>query len=413
MHPSFFIARRYLFSGRKKSIITLISWISLVGIAVGTTALIVVLSVYNGIGKLTQNLFDVFDPELIIEPMEGKTFHTESIAYTDLCRMQGAGYVSQLAEENAWITHKHNEAIVQLRGVDESYQAMTGLDTLMYEGCYVLKSEVEQDSLGEDEVPMHPTYFLLFGGEIYDNLGLNSYTNSPVALHIPKRGSGIGMTMEDAFNIGYAYPAGCFFIQKDIDMRYVVAPIELVRQLMNYAPDEVTSIAVSVANGYDVDEVKAQIQQLLGSEYSVKDRFEQQPLYYKVFKSERMGVFLILSLIVLIATLNLIASLSLLIIDKRRDIHTLRSIGMDNSTIRRTFFIEGVLIALVGVASGLVLGFLICFVQQQFGIIKMGSNFITDAFPVAMRLLDFVATFAMVSLLSLLAVTFTVKKARI
>ena len=413
MKTPLFIARRYLFSRKKKTVINVISWISLIGIAAGTTALIVVLSVYNGIGQLTQTLFNVFDPELIVEPAEGKTFHTSTIPYDALCHTPGVQAVSQMVEENAWITHKHNEAIVLLRGVDEHYGRMTGLDTLLYEGNYYLKDEnTSYLSDDPDTEPSIPTAYLLFGSEVWYNLGLNSYTNSAVAVHIPRRGKSLGMTMEDAFNSGLAFVAGNFYIQQDIDSRYVVGDIDFVRTLMDYAPDEVTALAIDAEEGA-IERVKQSLQQQLGPAFTVKDRMEQQPLYYKVFKSERLGVFLVLSLIVLVATLNLIASLSLLIIDKRKDIGTLRAIGMDTADIRRTFRYEGVMISLVGVVAGLLLGFIICFVQQQFGIVKMGNNFVTDAFPVAMRAVDFVATFAMVTVLSLLAVMFTVRKARI
>ena len=394
MKPPLFIAKRYLFARRKKSVINVISWISLVGLAVGTAALIVVLAVYNGIGQVTQGLYNVFDPELVIEPSQGKTFHADKAFLAQVESVPGVQVLSPIVEENAWITFKHNEAIVQLRGVEKGYGHLTGLDTMVREGVYVLRDQ------GQD--------FLVFGGDIYYNLGLNSYTNAPVAVHIPRRGSGIGFTMEEAFNIGYALPAGAFYLQQDIDSRYVVAPISFVRRLMDYAPDEVTAVALAAS-----PRCKARLQEVLGEDYIVKDRMDQQPLYYKVFRSERIGVFLVLSLIVLIASLNLIASLSLLIIDKRKDITLLRALGMEPRDVRRTFTTEGFLIALVGIAGGLLLGFLICLLQQQFGIVKMGSNYIVDAFPVAMRWQDFVATTLVVSLLSLLAVVFTVKKARL
>lgn len=414
MRPSTFIAGRYLFSRKKKSVINVISWISLVGIAVGTAALIVVLSVYNGIGELTQELFNVFDPELKIEPAQGKTFHTDSIAYEQLCSLDGVDQVSALVEENAWITHKHNEAIVQLRGVDDNYHKMTGLDTMLYEGNYCLRNTFETVDPNDETCTIEQqANYLIFGGEIYYNLGISTYANSLLTVNIPKRGSGIGMTMSEAFNTGHAYSAGCFYLQQDIDNRYVVAHADFVRQLMDYDEDEVTALAISLKNPRHLNKVKEQIKALVGDNYQVRDRFEQQPLYYKVFQSERLGVMLVLSLIVLIATLNLIASLSLLIIDKRKDIHTLRSMGMDNSDLRRTFFTEGIMIALVGIVAGLVVGFIICWVQQQFGIIKMGANFITDAFPVSMRWQDFVNTLLIVLVLSFLAVTFTIKKARI
>ena len=328
MKVSTFIARRYLFSRKEKTVINIISWISLIGITVSTLALIVVMSVYNGIGQLTQSLFNIFDPELLIEPAQGKTFHTSAIDYDALQNTPGVENISQIVEENAWITLRQAEAIVM--------------------------------------------------------------TNTPLALHIPKRGtSSIGFSMDEAFNNGYAFPAGAFRIQEEIDNLYVVADIDLVRHLMSYAPDEVTALAVTLKDSKQMASVKRRLRTLLGDGYTVKDRFDQKPLYYKIFRSERLGVFLILSLIVLISTLNLIASLSLV------------------------FFTEGILIALVGVVAGLLLGFITCLLQQHFGIIKLGANAIVDAFPVAMRLIDFVATFLVVTLLSTLVVAFTVRRAKI
>jgi len=420
MTHTWLIARRYLFSRKEKTVVNLISWISLIGIAVSTLALVVVMSVYNGIGELTQTLFNVFDPELLVEPTEGKTFHTSEIDYDALLHAEGVQSVSQMVEENAWITLRQNESIVQLRGVDDNYGPNCGLDTLLIEGSYVLHDErtaiqpVGQDeSTGEEPVTVRDAYLLL-GWNIMINLGVNSLTNVPLAVHIPKRGtSSIGFSMDEAFNNGYAYTAGAFSIQEEIDNLYVVTDIDFVRRLMNYSPDEVTSLAVSCNDPAKVQQVKRHLRQLLGDNYSVKDRFDQKPLYYKIFRSERLGVFLILSLIVLIATLNLIASLSLLIINKRKDIFTLRSLGMERTDIRKVFFTEGVLIAGVGVVAGLVLGFVICLLQQHFGIVKLGANAVVDAFPVAMRVVDFVATFLVVSLLSTLVVAFTVRRARI
>lgn len=405
---STFIARRYLFSRMEKTVINLISWISLVGITVSTVALIVVMSVYNGIGELTQSLFNVFDPQLIVEPVEGKTFRTSQIEYNAISSLDGVANVSQYVEENAWLTVHQAEAIVQLRGVDDCFGKSSGLDTLVVQGDYLL-SDVISDVQGE-----RPVFFLTMGWNIMSRLGVNSLSNTPISVHIPKRGStAIGLSMEEAFNNGFAYPAGAFAVQEEIDNLYAVTHIDFVRQLMNYAPDEVTALALSLDDDADLDHVKSDVRKLLGNDFSVKDRFEQKPLYYKVFHSERLGVFLILSLIVLIATLNLIASLSLLIINKRKDIATFRAMGMQNQAIRRVFFTEGLLIALVGVLLGLAIGFVACLLQQHFGIVKLGANAVIDHFPVAMRLVDFVATFLSVTILSSIVVAFTVHRARL
>ena len=305
------IAVRYLFAGKHKSAVNIISWISLVGLMVSTMALIIVLSVYNGIGDLTKQLFGTFDPELLIEPSEGKTFRLTELS--SLAATEGVETVSQMAVETAWITYGgHNQAIVQLRGVDDQYSELNGIDTLLSEGQYLTRFADP------------PVYGLVVGGEIFFDMAMSLHSNTPVAIHIPKRGTtSMGFTMDEAFNIGYAYPVGYFFIQQDIDKKYVITHIDLVRQLMNYAPDECTALGVKLKPGADPQRVK----QALRSSFSthrfpltVKDRYDQQPLYFKIFRSERLGIYLILSLIVLISTLSLVASLSLLIINKRDDV---------------------------------------------------------------------------------------------
>ncbi|MDY5968788.1 MAG: FtsX-like permease family protein [Bacteroidales bacterium] len=397
-----FIARHYLFAHRRKSVINVISWISLIGLGVGAGALIVVLSVYNGIGRVTQNLFNVFDPEALVQPVKGKTFHLNDIPFDALQKTKHVRRVSQLVEENAWITHGRNSAIVTLRGVDNNYRSITRLDTMLQEGVYLLSTQ------------QPPTHYMLLGSSIYDQLGITATDNTPLSVNIPKRnGAGVGMTATDAFNTGYAYPAGNFYVQQDADAKYVVTNIEFVRQLMNYAPDEVTALAIELDSPKASKKAIKDLRGLLGDSFRVANRLEQQPLYYKVYRSERLGIYFILSLIVLIATLNLIASLSLLIIDKRRDIGILQSMGMNKYEVRRVFFSEGLMICAIGAAVGMLLGFVVCLLQQQFGIVKMGSDFLVQAFPVEMHAIDFVATFLLVMGLSSLSVWFTVRKAKI
>ena len=395
------IAVRYLFARRQRSVVNIISWISLVGLMVSTAALIIVLSVYNGIGELTKSLFNTFDPELVVEPAEGKTFRLTEIPYSTIAGAEGVAEVVPLASESAWITYGDQQAIVTLRGVGEGYARLTGLDTLLADGRYDISDHT-----------------LILGGEIFHRLGMRIPSPTPATVHIPKRGTtSLGMTMDEAFNIAYAYPVANFFIQQDIDRRYVVTDIALVRHLMDYAPDECTALALRLAPGADAAKVKRQLNSSLLTPHSpllIKDRFDQQPLYFKVFRTERLGIYLILSLIVLISTLSLVASLSLLIINKRGDIFMLRSMGMTARQVRRSFLAEGLLICAVAVAAGLLIGFVVCFLQQQFGLIRMGDgNFVVEAFPVAMRAQDFLWTFLLVMVLSSLSVALTVRRARI
>ena len=395
------IAVRYLFARKQRSVVNIISWISLVGLMVSTAALIIVLSVYNGIGELTKSLFNTFDPELVIEPSEGKTFRLTEIGLPDIVATEGVDEVVPLASESAWMTYGDQQAIVTLRGVGDGYHRLTGLDTLLNDGHYQIADNT-----------------LIVGGEIFYRLGMKIPSALPAAVHIPKRGTtAMGLTLDEAFNIAYAYPVANFFIQQDIDNRYVVTDIALVRRLMNYAPDECTSLALRLEPGANPSKVKKSLNSSLLTPHSsliVKDRFDQQPLYFKIFRTERLGIYLILSLIVLISTLSLVASLSLLIINKRDDIFMLKSMGMTVRQVRRSFLAEGLLICAVAVAAGLLIGFVVCFLQQHFGLIRMGDgNFVVEAFPVAMRAQDFLWTFLLVMLISTLSVTLTVRRARI
>lgn len=394
------IAVRYLFATRQRSVANTISWVSLVGLLVSTAALIIVLSVYNGIGNLTKSLFGTFDPELVIEPAEGRTFHTTDLDLKALEELDGIATLSQIADETAWLTYRSQQAIVTLRGVDGNYTALSGLDTLLHEGSYDVDDA------------------LVVGGELWLRLGMSPYANIPAAVHIPRRGTtSMGLTMDQAFNTAYAFPAANFFIQQDIDRRYVVTSIDMVRRLMDYAPDECTAIALKLTPGASLRRTKEAVEAVAARSTTkcvVKDRYDQQPLYYKIFRTERLGIYLILSLIVLISTLSLAASLSLLIINKRHDIFTLRSLGFTQRRMRRAFTAEGLLICAVAVVGGLLLGFVICLLQQHFGIVRMGDgNFVVNAFPVAMRAVDFVLTFLIVMTLSSLTVMLTVHRARI
>ena len=396
------IAVRYLFARKHRSVVNIISWISLGGLLVSSAALIIVLSVYNGIGNITKDLFGTFDPALVIEPAEGKTFHTSDLDIAALAATDGIEDLSQIVGETAWITYRDRQAIVRLRGVDDHYRQLSRLDTLINEGSYTLRSR-QSGATG-----------LICGGEVFYEMGMHLPASQPVAVHIPRRGTtALGFSLDEAFNIGYAYPTAYFFIQQDIDRQYVVTDIDFVRSLMNYAPDECTALALLLDEGASPEQLKKEVAALLPSSLVVKDRYDQQPLYYKIFRTERLGIYLILSLIVLISTLSLVASLTLLILSKHDDVFVMKSMGMTAARLRRAFRTEGLLICAVATVAGLALGFVVCFLQQHFGIVKMGDgNFVVDSFPVAMRAADFFYTFLLVMTISSLAVWLTVRRAR-
>ncbi|MBR1784121.1 MAG: ABC transporter permease [Bacteroidales bacterium] len=394
------IAARYLFGLRGHSVVTVISWVSLAGLLVSTAALIVVLSVYNGIGELTKGLFGTFDPELSIEPAQGKSFRTADLDYAALLADPDVAAVSQLAEETAWITYGNNQAIARLRGVDTAYTAISGIDTMLHDGVFHATAD--------------GAHLLYAGGDLWFTLAMRLHSNLPATVMIPRRGTtSMGTTLDQAFTSAPAYPAGYFFIQQDIDRQYALTDIGLVRELMQYAPDEVTSLAVSLRPGAKAARAKQRLAALAGTNFTVKDRHDQQPLYFKIFRTERLGIYLILSLIVLISTLSLSASLSLLVLNKQRDIFILRSMGLTARRVRSIFRAEGMLICTLAVLAGLALGLAVCWLQMRFGLVRLGDgNFVVDAFPVAMRGVDFAATFTLVMAISSAAVALTVQRSK-
>lgn len=398
------IAWRYFFARRHRSVVNIISRVSLGGIIVCAFSLIVVLSVYNGIGQLTQQLFSVFDPELLVEPVAGKHFRCDTATLERLRHIDGVAAVAPIVEEKAWATYRGQQAIVQLRGIDNHYVNQTRLDTMLADGVW---------AVGEDNPDAMPT--MVLGGELYYRLGISRYSNAPLQLLIPRRGVALGTTVEDAFNGAEVFPTGYFVIQQDVDNRYAVCDIALVRRLLDYDDNECSALSVSLTPRADLRQVRQQLTALLAdacpdAQFQCRDRFEQQPLYFKVFRSERLAIYLILSLITLVASLTLVASMRLLVIDKRTDSTTLRALGLTAGDVRRVYTWQGMMIVATGCVVGLLAGFVVCLLQQRYGLVKMGDNFVTPYFPVAMRGVDFLAVFAIVMAIGTLGVVATVRQ---
>lgn len=398
------IAWRYFFARRHRSVVNIISRVSLGGIIVCAFSLIVVLSVYNGIGQLTQQLFNVFDPELLVESTEGKQFHCSDAVLAQLRAADGVDDVAPIIEEKAWATYRGHQAIVQLRGIDSHYTRQTGLDTLLTDGYWPLGRP------SHGEMP-----YIVLGGELYYHLGISRYSNSAIQLLIPRRSVALGTTLEEAFNSSMAYPTGYFVIQQDIDSRYAVCDIALTRRLLDYADDEYTALSVSLQPKANAKKTREAITDILARAYhdvhfQCRDRMEQQPLYYKVYQSERLAIYLILSLITLVASLTLVASMRLLVLDKRDSSHVLQALGLTERDVRGVYIWQGMMIVATGCVVGLLAGFIVCLLQQHYGIVKMGENFVTEAFPVAMRALDFLYVFLIVMAIGTLAVVTTVRQ---
>lgn len=399
MNLQFFIAKRYLLSKKSHNIINIISGISVAGITVGTMALIVVLSVFNGFESLVQSLYNAFDPDFKITVAVGKTFETTDLSKAEILRIPGVVRYTEVVEENALLRYHSKQYLATIKGVSEDYEKQSGLDSLVVEGKPIL----QRDSFN----------FAIAGYGIAYYLGLDlANPDELLNIYMPDRNSGIGTSLGESFISEPVMVSGIFSVQQDFDSKYVIVPLRFARQVMGYT-NELTSVEIGLGKGADAAQVQEKLAGFAGPKFLVKNRFQQQEVLYKIMKSEKLAIFLILSFILLIATFNVIGSLSMLILDKKKDIAVLRSLGAGDRLIRRIFITEGMLISFSGAIGGLVLGFLVCWIQQQFGLVKLqtgGGSFVVDAYPVKLMISDFLLVFVTVSTIGMAAAWFPVRR---
>lgn len=391
MNVPLYIAKRYLSSKKKQNVVNIISLISIVGVSVGTMGLIIVLSVFNGFESLVISLYDTFDPDISITAKQGKVFDAKSISINDLKKIKGVNYVIETLEENALFKKDDKQYIGTIKGVSNDFAKSSGLDSMMVDGELLLED-------GD-------TNYAVIGEGVAYYLGFNSGTMIPVVnVYLPKRGKINTQNPEDAFTQGSIIVSGVFAIQQEFDTKYLLSPIRFVRNMLNYTT-EVSSLEVNVDRSENIEEIQASIQAQLGNTFNVKNRFQQHEVLYKIMKSEKWAVYLILTFILLIATFNVIGSLTMLIIDKKKDIAVLWSLGADSSVIQKIFLIEGILISLIGAVTGLLLGAFICWIQLKFGVIKLqgSGTFVIDAYPVKMQMMDFLYVFLTVFVIGFFA----------
>ncbi len=399
MNLPFFIARRYLISKKSHNIINLISGISMVGVALGTAALIIVLSVFNGFESVVVSLFSVFDPDIKITVAEGKTFHQNEIDTDKIRAIPGVIKYTDVVEENALLYYKKQQYLATIKGVDSLYQVNSPLnDSLLVSGNMIL----QQDSL-DFAIPGYGIAYFL-------NLDMNAPDNL-ISVYIPKRKGSISGLPQESFMSEYIRPTAIFSVQQDFDDKYMLVPLRFARRLLDYT-DEVTSIEIRLARDADAEQIQKEIAAIAGSKFKTQNRFQQQEVLYKIMKSEKWAVFLILTFILIVASFNVIGSLTMLILDKQKDIGILRSLGARDVTIKQIFFFEGLLISLTGAFSGLLLGLLVCVLQQKFGMVKLqgGGSFIISAYPVKLIATDFLYVFITITLIGTTAAWLPVRR---
>ncbi|MEN8156021.1 MAG: FtsX-like permease family protein [Bacteroidota bacterium] len=398
MNLSFYIARRYLLGKKSQNAINIISAISVVGVTVGTMALVIVLSVFNGFDSVVKSLFSTFDPDIQISAVEGKTFEPDPGTTLKIEQIAGVEAVSQVLEENVLLLYGEKQHLGIIKGVDDAFQAVTGIDSMIYDGSMKLKDK-------------NRPYAVVGQGVAY-NLRIGLSFINPLYVYTIDRKSRFNMAQpEESIRRDFLYPSGIFAIEKDFDSRYVIVPIGFARELLSYQR-EVSFLEVKLDPAYPAQQVQEEIQSLLGPGFNVKNREQQNALFYKVMKSEKWAIFLILTFILIIASFNIIGSLSMLIIDKKRDIASLRNLGAENRLIEKIFLVEGWLISVTGSALGLVLGTGISWIQQRFELIKLSGSgsFVIDAYPVKIEAVDILLIWLTVLLIGLIAARYPVKQ---
>jgi len=392
---AFYIGKRYLFAKETQNVINIISGISVSGVAVSTAALIIILSVFNGFDNLVKGLFNSFDPDIKIMINEGKTFRIDEPGFKQIKKIPQIDFFCEVVEENALLEYNDKQFIATIKGVSPNFKMMNGIDTMIVEGKYELENDKYNSAV------------LGYGVAYYLSVGVNLVT--PVKIWVPKRNEKITFDAEKAFNNDMVIPSGIFSIQQEYDSKYILVNINFARELLEYTT-EVSSVEIKLKPNANQEKVKREIQKILGPSFSVKNRFEQHELLFKIMKSEKWAIFLILSFILLIASFNVTGSLTMLIVDKKNDILTLRNMGADNKLIRNIFLIEGWLISIMGAVIGLILGWLVCFIQHKFELITFptGSTFVISAYPVDMYFPDFIYVFATVIFIGFIAAWYPV-----
>ncbi len=396
MKLSLYIAKRYLFAKKSRNAINVISSISVAGVTVGTMALIIVLSVFNGLETLVRSIFNTFDPDLKITAVEGKTFIPDTAKLSLLSNISGVACYSQCVEENALLRYGDKQYVAAIRGVDGNFAQVTGIDSSMWDGEFILRS-----SQGRP--------YAVPGIGVANFLGIRVNFIEPLNIYVPKRTGTADLDPEDAFNRNFIFPSGIYQVEQEYDSKYVFIPIDFARELLEY-DSEVTSLEIKFEEGAKEAVVQKEVARLFGKEFTVQNKYEQQEIFYKVMRSERIAIFFILTLILIIASFSIIGSLTMLIIEKERDIEILKSLGADNQLIRKIFIFEGWLISIFGAVAGIVLGFAVCWVQQRYGLVRLQSDsLIVNAYPVVMKVRDFIIVPATVLLIGFWAAWYPVR----
>lgn len=401
MNFNFFIARRYLFSKKSHHAINIISAISACGVAVATLAMVCILSVFNGFQEFVADLFTAFDPELEITTAEGSSFSSSLKSLKDLRQCEGVKLVSECVEGKALIVQGGQQVVVTVRGVEDNFLEQVSGDELFF-GTGQLVLEDDKHDYG------------ILGIGLAVRMGLQAEFEKPVTIYAPKKGERVNpQNPLSSFNARELYSPGVVFQvkQSKYDNNYVLTSISFARQLLD-RKGEVTSLHIRLQEGASVSRVKGRIKDILGPKFKVRDRYEQQEEVFHIMNVEKFIAYVFLTFILLVSCFNIVGSLSMLMIDKKKDVETLRNLGANNQQICKVFMLEGRMISALGALIGIALGVGLCMLQQEFGFITMGDaegSFIRESYPVSVHAWDLVVVFVTVLVVGWVAVWYPVR----
>ncbi len=392
-------AWRYFKAKKSTNAINIISWVTAGVIAFSTMCQVLVLSVFNGFEGLVQSLYSNFYSDVKVFPAKGKTILLTGGQINNIRKLDGVKGTSLIAEEKALLQNGDQQTVVLLKGVDANYPEVSGVPKNMFHGVF---------DPGTIDKPK-----LVLGAGIENAIGVQSDKNLlPITVFLPKKTNEANSNPLAALSEGNATTSGSFAIQQDFDNKYVITNIGFLKQQMNYSPDEYSAVEISLTDPSQTDKFTEELQKRLGSKYKVLTKFQQNASLYNSMRLEKWVIYAVLTLILIIAAFNMIGALTMLVLEKRKDISVLQSLGADKNLIKKIFLSEGLLLAVTGAGTGIVLALIICYLQVKFKIIKLvGNSFLIDYFPVKLVVTDFILVTLTALIIAFGASWFPAKKA--
>jgi lipoprotein-releasing system permease protein len=380
-------ARRYLFAKRSTNAINIITSIAVFGVAVGAAALILVLSVFNGFEDLINGMFSAVNPDVRVTIAKGKTFEADSTMMANLKAIDGIEVIAQTLEEVAFFEYKDNQDFGVLKGVDEYYPLVTGIDSMVREGTFKLRENGRS--------------LAVLGLGMRNNLNVSvDDLFTPISVHMPKRK--VGLFETQLFRTRYAYPYGTFIVQQDFDNQYVITSLEFARDLLAL-PNVITALEIKLYPGFSTTTTFDAIKKVLGPDFDVKNRYQQEESFMKLMQMEKWLSYAIVSLMMLMVSFNIIGALWMIVLEKQKDIAILKSMGASENMVRNIFLSEGLLLCSMGLAVGFGFAILAYLLQKSYGVISIPGNVLVDAYPISMRSVDFAIVAVTVLFIGLLA----------